>query len=303
MTLLKPLWMQADISSGEGAIEYPLGQDRLGLLGSIFSKTGVIDYLGNHLKVSQRGSGANMSVDVALGRCVVAAGDDGMYLCTNTSTVNVSVQSGARAHRIIARVRDKQAFGESASNWTIEAISNTGTSLPATPVRAISLATFTTASGTSSITNAMIVDTRTRATVGTSAQTGTWGETGFANVWNDWDPTRPLTWLKNTDGWVTLSGWIQREVETTSVVAHDVWYWDRSKGYWNANAAPVLPPEIRPDGIRDLIGLSSNGDVQFMIFPNGSFAYKFMYNTTLSAVDGNRAWFTFDGITYRTVAS
>lgn len=302
MSLLRPLWMQGDIASGTGAVEYPLGQDRLGLLGSIFSKTGVVDYLGNHLRVSQRGAGANASVDVALGRCVVAAGDGGMYLCTNTSTVNVSGISTNRAYRIIARVRDKQAFGESASDWRIEAISNSGSNPPATPVRAISLATFTT-TGSSTVTNGMIVDTRTRATVGTTAQTGTWGETGFANVWNDADSTRPLTWLKNTDGWVTLSGWIQREVESTNIVSGEFWYWDRSKGWGNASAAPVLPPEIRPNGVRDLVGLSSNGDVHFVIFPNGSFAYRFLYNTTLSAADANRAWFTFDGITYRTVAS
>lgn len=301
MALLRPLWMQGDINSSVGDIEYPLGQDRLGLLGSVFSRTGVLDYLANHLKVSQRGAGANASVDVAIGRCVIAAGDGGMYLCTNTSVVNVSGITTSRAYRIIARVRDKQAFGEAVSDWRIEAISNAGTSIPATPVRAISLATFTT-SGSSTVTDAMINDTRTRATVGTQGLTGTWGLNGFANVWDDSDPTRPLTWMKTSDNWVILSGWVDRRVESSNVVANDVWYWDRSRNWGNASAAPVLPPEIRPDGVRDFVGITSSGDIHHVLFPNGSWAWRFQYNTLLSHLEGNRTWVSFDGLMYRTSA-
>lgn len=65
------------------------------------------------------------------------------------------------------------------------------------------------------------------------------------------------------------------------------------------NATPVLPPEIRPTGYRDVATITSNGDVGLVVQPNGCLAYHFYYDTTLSADAGNRFWCSFDNIKYR----
>ena len=310
MPLQAPLWTQPGL--GEEPSTYSLSQDRVGLLEPLFSRAGVLDYDAGHLRVTQRGSGANMSVDVAAGRCAIRGdrvADQGTYLCTSTDTENRTVSrpsSGSRAYRIYARVRDKAATAELASpdtgsDWVIESSFAGGTTPPATPGSAISLATFVLTSSTTSVTTGMITDTRQRVSTGTAALTGTWGRTGFADVWGADDATRPLTWMKNPDGWVTLSGWIRRLHSTTAVARNEFWSWDRSKG-WGVGAV-VLPEDIRPvGGVRDTMTITSNGDLHLVFFPSGQMAYRFQYDTTLVGTDPGRTWISFDGVSYRSDA-
>lgn len=277
---------------------------RVGVLDPLFSREGVLGLPGNALRVTQRGAGANMSVDVAAGRCAVRGdrvADQGTYVCTSTAVENRTVTapgSGSRAYRIVARVRDRHAStADTASDWLIESIFTAGTTPPALPASAISLATFVLTSSTTSVTTGMIADTRLAGTVGTAAETGTWGQTGFASVWRADDGTRPLTWMRTPDGWVTLSGWIMRRNETVAVGKDEFYHWDRTFGWGNTAATPVLPESIRPSGgVRDTITISSNGDLHLVMFPSGAMAYRFQYATTLVA---DQTWVSFDGVSYR----
>jgi hypothetical protein len=306
MALLTPLWMQSDI--GTSAIEYPLSQDRLGLMGSLFSRTGVMDLLAGHFAVGARAAGANQTVDIAAGRGVVADGQGGMYLCTSTAVENRSVArptSGSRTYLIYLQVRDKKSFGDSASDFILSTISNNNTTVPATPSRSIPLAyvtltssTTTVTTGATSSTNAQIVDLRTRATVGTMGLTGSWGTAGIADVWQNWDSTRPLRWMKNSDGWVFLAGWVRRQISSGSVAAREFWHLDRSAGY-GAAATPVLPAEIRPNGARDVHVMTQGGLAHVAIQPSGTMPYQFFSAQTFGIATNGEFWMSFDGVFYK----
>jgi hypothetical protein len=158
----EPLWLQA--TGGDAAINYSATNDRA-LLDALFLAQGVLGT--SALKVSQRGAGANFSVDIAAGFGVVL-GDDvaqqGKYLIQTTATVNCVTPgapgSGTRVHRIIARIRDKQALGSGTYDWTLELLEDTGSGTPAEPASAITLATVSIANGQASVTNANITDLR-----------------------------------------------------------------------------------------------------------------------------------------------
>lgn len=306
MALLTPLWMQSDI--GTSAIEYPLSQDRLGLMGSLFSRTGVMDLLAGHFAVGARAAGANQTVDIAAGRGVVADGQDGMYLCTSTAVENRSVArptSGSRTYLIYLQVRDKKSFGDSASDFILSTIFNNNTTVPATPSRSIPLAyvtltntTTTVTTGATSSANAQIVDLRTRATVGTMGLTGTWGTAGIAPVWQNWDSTRPLRWMKNSDGWVFLSGWVRRQTEASSVGPNEFWHLDRAQGY-GATGDALLPEEIRPNGYRDVAVMTQGGVAHFAVLPNGRMPYRFFSAQTFGIATNGEFWMSFDGVFYK----
>ncbi|MGI5169881.1 hypothetical protein ACQEU3_36565, partial [Spirillospora sp. CA-253888] len=96
--------------------------------------------------------------------------DQGMYLCENTSTVNLAIPSppgtGSRTHRVIARVKDKLHNGTwSTYEWTLEVLADGGGGLPALPASAISLARVAVAAGQASVTNAHITDDRVNASL------------------------------------------------------------------------------------------------------------------------------------------
>lgn len=300
MALETPLYMQP--ASGDSAIQYSARQDRAGLLSSVFSREGVLDKDAGHLLVSQRSAGANMSVDVAAGRCAIFGddiSDQGTYLCTNTTPVNVTVPtrpaSGSRTHRVIARIRDKLSNGVwSGYDWTIELLADTGSGTPAQPNTAITLATVTVSSSATSVTNAMISDSRLRSSVGSPWLTGNMLESGFAAGYGTRDGTRPLTWMKNPDGWVFLSGWVARPADGGSYTPAGTFY--RFDGSASINvAAPILPPEARPSGIRDATMMTSNGPAHIAFYPGGSCQFRF--KAVEPAVTGG--WFSFDGICFR----
>lgn len=289
MALEKPLYMQP--ASGDAAIPYSGQQVRAGLLSSIFSREGVLDKLAGQLLVTQRGSGANMSVDVAPGRCAIFGddiSDQGAYICNNTSTVNVTVparpSSGSRTHRVVARVRDKLSNGVwSGYDWTIELLADTGSGTPSQPNSAITLATVVVTSSTTSVTNSSITDQRPAATVGTPATAGSFAlYSGF----NPEDGFRPLRWSVNTDGWVFLSGFVRWTDVNASYPA----------GLTSMGGTPFANPLVRPAGFRDFPGVSSNGPVSYTV--NNSGILSFRYQTTVTLTQ-NVSWFSFDGCFYR----
>lgn len=179
------LWLQA-------RTDHTAEQDRA-LLNMIWKAEGITD--ASALAVSQRGAGANMSVDVAAGQAVVAGDDSGAqgkYGVWNDATKNLTISASDptndRYDLVVARVKD--AFYSGASNaFSLEVITGTPAGSPAEPSlpnNCLKLAVVAVAASATSITNANITDARVIArpwytawgTVGYAAQTAT--QTGFA---------------------------------------------------------------------------------------------------------------------------
>lgn len=160
-----PAWLQAGT--------YPAEDDRR-LIATIFSDSeGII--LSTDLAVTQRGAGANMSVDVAGGRAVIK-GDlatyEGSYFMENRGTTNLTIAAAdatnPRIDRIVAEVLNAEYSGVS-NLWRLRVITGTpaaSPAAPALPTNAISLATVAVAALASSITNANITNLRTQAWIG-----------------------------------------------------------------------------------------------------------------------------------------
>lgn len=169
MTLQRPLAMQA--SGGDSTFSYAAIDFRQ-LPAMLWQSEGVIpsDNSWTNLKVTQRGAGANFSVDVAAGPCAIT-GDDvanqGMYAQVSDAVTNLATPtapvSGSRTHRVVARIGDRAhngALSAGTYTWTLEVLQDTGSGTPAVPASAIPLARITIASGQSSVTNANITDDR-----------------------------------------------------------------------------------------------------------------------------------------------
>lgn len=292
MPIEKPLLLQP--VTGDTTIQYSARELRSGLLGALYSREGVWDLRGGHLKVTQRGQGANMTVDVAPGRAAVFgddASDQGAYSVNSTTTLNLSIpapsSSSSRTHRIILRVRDRSENGSWAANTydavlQVQADTSAATALPPT---AIALATVTTPANASSVTTAMIGDLRDRSSVGTAAVDGSMGAfySGFAAN----DATRPCRWSVNPDGWVQLSGFL-RWVDPDST--YGAWVQQTMGG------TPLNDPAIRPPGIRDFCAATSWGPTHLAVYPNGAMFFRYPNAVTLRQ---NQSWFSFDGCFYR----
>ena len=160
MTLYPPLWAQNT--------KYPAAYDRL-----VFSTTldgGV--FATTDLKVSQRGAGASMSVDVSGGRCVVP-GPSGSYLCVSDAVVNKAVTAppGTNTSRIdlvCATVTDNQATGQgdpsTPATWDIQVLTGTPAASnpqsPALPANSVPLARIVVASTSATVVDAMLREAR-----------------------------------------------------------------------------------------------------------------------------------------------
>lgn len=129
MTLLEPMWLPTKTvpfgpASGKQGLRYMLQQHGL--------QEGVYD--AGDFDVTQRGAGANMSVDVAAGGAWVQ-GDDtarqGFYHLVNDATVNVAVSAAhatlPRVDQVVARVYDSSVAGGS-DTPAVEVIAGTATS-------------------------------------------------------------------------------------------------------------------------------------------------------------------------------
>lgn len=298
MAMLKPAWMQANV--GDAEIEYSAQDDRR-VLKAIFSREGVNDLLGGHLRVTQRGAGANMSVDIAAGECAIFGddvSDQGAYQCSSTAVENRAVFSngaaitapgaGTRTHRVIARIKDKKHNGFwTGYDWAIEILQDTGTGTPDVPNSAIPLARVTIAAGQASITNANIIDDRRPWSVGTPAVEGGFSTSFLSYAAND--STRPLRWQVNPDGWVMLSGFLRWVGANNSTVP--------AGEQTPMSGTDMLGSSlVRPSGIRDFPGTSAHGPVHFAIFPNGIIYYRYQGAITRLT---NLSWWSFDGCFYR----
>jgi hypothetical protein len=127
------------------------------------------------LAVSERGAGANMSVDVAAGVAWIK-GDDAAsqptYRAYNDGVVNLAVDaadgSNDRIDLVIAEVRDS-AFSGVSTDWRLRIVTGTpagSPSAPATPNNAIVLAQILVPTSTSDIEDGDITDLRPRAGIG-----------------------------------------------------------------------------------------------------------------------------------------
>jgi hypothetical protein len=161
MTLHKPWAMQPAVADAD--LTYTAQELRMFGTGLARIRTNQILTQAD-FQVTQRGAGANFSVDVAAGIAGVV-GDDitnqGLYICWNDATVNVATPSapgsGTRIHRLVLQVRDKQSNGTYTTyDAILSVLQDTGSGTPAEPNSALTLALITIASGQSSVTNANI---------------------------------------------------------------------------------------------------------------------------------------------------
>jgi hypothetical protein len=185
MTLHKPLLMQP--ASGDADLTYT-GSELRALVSSLWPYEGVIRPTQGGFAVTQRGAGANLSVDVAAGMANVQ-GDDvagqNMYTCWSDATVNLVLPaapgSGTRNHRVGLRIRDKLASGA----WTTyeflpDYVADTGAGLPAEPVSFLTLAQASISAGQSSYQTAQITDLRVAPGWVSIGLAGSWTNiTGF----------------------------------------------------------------------------------------------------------------------------
>lgn len=162
MTIWTPGWLQAGTFTAQ--------QDRVtGSRAADFDE-GVANRRA--LKVTQRAAGANLSVDVAAGKCIVTGddqNDQGNYAVYSDAVVNLTgfsaPGSNSRYDAVVMQINDPNAGGAAGSNAVITRIAGTAAGspvIPAIPNSALLLAIVgPILTSTTSITNAMIHDVYT----------------------------------------------------------------------------------------------------------------------------------------------
>jgi hypothetical protein len=166
-----PLLLEA--TTGDPAITYH-AQDFRGIVSTLAPNQGVVH--AGDLAVSQRAAGANLSVDVAAGRCIIAGGsiaNQGTYIALSDAVQNVPIATpnatNPRIDIVVAQIHDKQADGGTSYGWTINTVQGVAASspvAPSTPTSALLLAQVAVAANATSITTANITDRRPLAGVG-----------------------------------------------------------------------------------------------------------------------------------------
>jgi hypothetical protein len=165
MTLLQPLFMQA--ATGDATISYT-GQQFRDMLSTLVTADGVS--LPGDLAITQRGAGANMSVDIAAGSFAVTGdtiANQGVYIAQSTATFNLPITAAnatnPRIDLIVAQIYDKQAGGGATTySWSPVAVAGTPGSgvAPALPNSALLLGQVAVAANATAITSANITDQR-----------------------------------------------------------------------------------------------------------------------------------------------
>lgn len=151
---------------------HPAHGDRRWLRSLAGARGGVIPTTATFtdLKVTQRGAGANMSVDVAEGSVLVAGTEStyqGVYHGENQGVQNVTITAAnatnPRRDLIVARIKDSE-YGVAVTDvFSIEAVDGTPAGSPADPTvpdNCVVLARVAVAANATSITNANITDLR-----------------------------------------------------------------------------------------------------------------------------------------------
>src|SRR5262249_55462711 len=167
-----PVFLQPVV--GDAAITYSAQEFRQYVRAQLTMASGVGGEQGvtaaSGFNVTQRGLGANMSVDVSSGPAYIV-GDDvanqGTYQVWSDATANVTgwtvPGAGTFHHRLVLQVQDKLNNGAySGYVANLVPVLDAGGGLPAEPPSAITLATIDIAAGTVSITNGIINDYRQR---------------------------------------------------------------------------------------------------------------------------------------------
>ena len=159
MTLHDPLWMQN--------LSYSASEDRDAF--TALTSAGVT--ATSALKVTQRGAGPNMSVDVAAGAAIITGTDSagqGNYLVRSDAVENIALASSpasgqSRVDLIVATVRDASVTGSN-NDWIIQAVTGTASAgtpvVPAVPASSLLLAQVLVGGLVSSISNANITGKR-----------------------------------------------------------------------------------------------------------------------------------------------
>lgn len=214
------VWMQP--ASGDPDIDTPAAQFRhvLMALAGGPGQNGVIGAASP--VVTQRGAGANFSVDVQVFQAIVA-GDDvtdqGSYLITNTAVLNAPTPAapgaGTRTHRLVAQIRDKRSNGTYTTyDWDLEVLQDTGSGEPDEPPSALTLAHITIAAGQANVSNANI--SQAYPVLTPMSRVGPWwsfqsgaGPWNATNTWTDYSSGNwaPVTFTVPPSGrvYVTVS--------------------------------------------------------------------------------------------------
>jgi hypothetical protein len=165
MALLNPLFLQA--VTGDPAITYA-AQDYRSVISTLAPFAGTVRE--NDLKAGPRAAGANMSVDVAAGKAIVAGtsvANQGTYIVQSTAVENVPLATAdatnPRIDLIVAQVYDKQADGGTRYAWQPIPVTGTPASspvAPAVPPNALLLAEVRVNAGVASVSASNITDRR-----------------------------------------------------------------------------------------------------------------------------------------------
>lgn len=102
------------------------------------------------------------------------------------------------------------------------------------------------------------------------------------------DSTRPLRAFVDSRGAVRLAGFIRRTSANTGVAA--------GTQYQLNTPAGLLPAAIRPNGYRDMPGVTSFGPVCITVRPDGGLYFMTYAAATLIQ---NQSWWSFDSCTYQ----
>ena len=204
MTLHVPQFLQSQ--SGDADITYS-GFEMRNLLESVNRKDngfaaerGVLAGSGSGFgfKVSQRGSGANFSVDVASGRAIINDGEvtnGGVAFVWSDATFNLATPSppasGTNLHRVVLQLRNKLENGTYTTYDFIPVLvadtsSGGSGTFPAEPTSAITLAQVSIASGQANVSNSNITDYREGAGPSAAFKPSDTGRTS-ASMTNDPD--------------------------------------------------------------------------------------------------------------------
>jgi len=166
--------MTVDSSFLENAGAVNHARDFRRIFAGLFLSQGVLG--SADLDVSQRAAGANMSVDVAVGKALISDAQTviGLYPFINDAIVNLAIAANAagstRIDLIVARVKDTE-YGDASNVKTVEVVQGTaGAGVPATPTRCLALASVSIASGAASILTANITELRVWAGPGLGAR-------------------------------------------------------------------------------------------------------------------------------------
>jgi hypothetical protein len=165
-----PLYLQAGSHTAEN--------DRLGLKGIIGTEG--VGAGTSEMQVTESGT-PGMSVVVAAGWAWVngtTSATQGIYSTYNdaatTLTVTAANPTNPRIDKVCVTVRDA-AYAGASNDVILQVVAGTpagSPSAPATPASSLALATIAVAAGATSITNANITDSRTRAALSMAASSG-----------------------------------------------------------------------------------------------------------------------------------